>query len=54
VSATYYQGSVGAYVVVFTIPSDTATGTDRPISLGAVVGGTTVFDNQFLTIQGIF
>jgi uncharacterized protein (TIGR03437 family) len=46
-SARYAPGFIGVYLVGFTIPSDAPSG-DRNLSIGAVVGGTTVFGNNTL------
>ena len=53
VSATYLPGSVGVYLVQFTIPSDfPVTGPDKNLSIGQTVNGQTVFGKAVL-IGGI-
>jgi hypothetical protein len=47
-SAQYLQGSIGEYLISFTIPTTQngapfPTGTNVPLSLGVVIGGQTIF-----------
>jgi uncharacterized protein (TIGR03437 family) len=46
VFAQYYQpGEIGVYVIGFTIPLTSPTGTDQPLALGVISGGQTLFAN---------
>ncbi len=45
VSAEYAEGLLGVYVVTFTVPSDTATGSNRNLAVAVESGGNLVFGN---------
>ena len=48
VSAQYLSGSIGAYMVGFQIPINTASGPDQPLAIALVVNGQVVSINQTL------
>ncbi|MBL8177890.1 MAG: hypothetical protein JNK48_24650 [Bryobacterales bacterium] len=46
VSAQYAPGLIGVYAVTITIPSDTATGSNRSLAIAVDSGGTLIFGNS--------
>lgn len=57
-SVQYLQGTVGEYLITFTIPSQAngqafPTGMNLPITLGGIVNGQTIYDSASVDIPGI-
>jgi uncharacterized protein (TIGR03437 family) len=50
----YLANAIGLYLVSFTIPANLQTGTDVPITVGIVINGQTLFDNQGAKLAGVF
>jgi uncharacterized protein (TIGR03437 family) len=44
-SAVYLPGSIGVYLVEFTVPLDAAPGVDQPLTMAVQVGGQFIFGN---------